>query len=161
MADLPSASDAPPKFHGDLQPHTGREPNSSDSLVGPGEYVSVSVSFFSFIFVLACIKKYTFSTSPSTPLQHSILTFYSFHCFSLHFHFHSLLISTFDAILGTGRKYNWTSNIITTPKSTFIFIWTWWTIVRCKKISRRTQRIIHVSRSKIFSTFKRGLSIQF
>ena len=46
MADLPSASDDPPRFHGDLQPHTGREPETSDSKVGPGEYVSKMLYIF-------------------------------------------------------------------------------------------------------------------
>ena len=38
MADLPSKNADPPKFHGSLQPHTGREADNSDSNVGPGEY---------------------------------------------------------------------------------------------------------------------------
>ena len=42
--DLPASSaksgDDPPRFAGDLQPHTGREPDVQDAAVGPGAYVS-------------------------------------------------------------------------------------------------------------------------
>ena len=41
MCDLLSESLPPPRFHGQIQPHTGREADSSDSHIGPGEYVSL------------------------------------------------------------------------------------------------------------------------
>ena len=46
MAELPSAKADPLPFAGNLQPHTGREPDISDNPVGPGEYVSF-VAYFS------------------------------------------------------------------------------------------------------------------
>ena len=43
MCDLLSESLPPPRFHGQIQPHTGREADSSDSHIGPGEYVSYTM----------------------------------------------------------------------------------------------------------------------